>query len=244
MRNWLVLFLVFSFAVVIPAQAQLGDIAKILGLGKSNELGNDKIVAGLKEALRIGTDNTVKSTGKVDGYFRNAAIKILMPEKLRTVEKGLRMMGQGPKVDEFVLSMNRAAEKAAPFAKDIFVKAILEMSIQDAGKILTGGNTAATDYFKDKTSDGLAEAFKPIVEKSMSEAGVMKKYEKLLGNAKAIPFLNSQTLDINHYVITKSLDGLFYVLGTEEAKIRTNPAARVTDLLKQVFGGMKPATKK
>jgi hypothetical protein len=239
MRSWPVFLFAFLFALIVPAQAQIGDITKILGLEKSNSLGDDKIVAGLKEALQVGTDNTVKSTGKVDGYFRNAAIKILMPEKLLTVEKGLRMVGQGPRVDEFVLSMNRAAEKAAPFAKDIFVNAILEMSFQDARKILTGGNTAATDYFKNKTSDRLAAAFKPMVEKSMSEVGVMQQYEQLMGSAKSVPFLNSQYLDINHYVITKALDGLFYVLGTEEAKIRTNPAARVTDLLKQVFGGTK-----
>ncbi len=244
MRSWPVLFLGFLFAVLVPAQAQIGNITKILGMGKSSKLSDDKIIAGLKEALRVGTDNTVKSTGKVDGYFRNAAIKIMMPEKLRTVEKGLRIVGQGPRVDEFVLSMNRAAEKAAPFAKDIFVKAILEMSFQDARKILTGGNTAATDYFKDKTSNRLAAAFKPIVEKSMSEVGVMQQYKQLMGNAKSVPFLNSQSLDINHYVITKALDGLFYVLGREEAKIRTDPAARVTDLLKQVFGGTnKPVTK-
>lgn len=236
MRCWPGLFLGFLFAAVAPAQAQLGEITKVLGLGKSNKLGDDKIIAGLKEALQVGTDNAVKSTGKVDGYFRDAAIKILMPEKLRAIEKGLRVLGEGPKVDEFILAMNRAAEKAAPFAKDIFVKAILEMSFEDAGKILSGGDTAATEYFKAKTSDKLGAAFKPIVEKSMSEVGVTQKYEQLMGNAKSLPFLNSQSLDINHYVVTKALDGLFYVLGREERKIRTNPAARVTDLLKQVFG--------
>jgi Protein of unknown function (DUF4197) len=236
-----VLFLVCLSGAVAPAQDQSAQLTKVLGLGKSNKLGDDKIIAGLKEALRVGTDNTVKSTGKVDGYFGDAAIKILMPEKLRTIEKGLRVLGEGPRVDEFILSMNRAAEKAAPLAKDIFVKAILEMSFEDAGKILGGGDTAATEYFKAKTSDKLGAAFKPIVEKSMSEVGVTKQYEQLMGQAKSIPFLNSQSLDINHYVVTKALDGLFYVLGQEERKIRTNPAARVTDLLKQVFGSGKVA---
>jgi hypothetical protein len=241
MRCWPGLFLGFLFAAIAPTQAQIGEITKVLGLGKSNKLGDDKIIAGLKEALQVGTGNAVKSTGKVDGYFRDAVIKILMPEKLRAVEKGLRVLGEGPKVDEFILAMNRAAEKAAPFAKDIFVKAILEMSFEDARKILSGGDTAATEYFKAKTSDKLGAAFKPIVEKSMSEVGVTQQYEQLMGNARSIPFLNSQSLDINHYVVAKALDGLFYVLGQEERKIRTNPAARVTDLLKQVFGrGQRP----
>lgn len=230
------MLLSFLLAVAGHAQAQIGKIAKGILSGGNSQLGNDKIIAGLREALRVGTANTVNSTGKVDGYFQNAAIKILMPEKLRAVEKGLRIIGAGPKVDEFVLAMNRAAEKAAPAAKDILVKAILEMSFEDAGKILKGGDTAATDYFKAKTGDKLALAFGPIVGKSMSAVGVTQRYEQLMGTAKSIPFLNSPSLDINHYVVTKALDGLFCVLGQEETRIRTNPAARVTDLLKQVFG--------
>src|SRR4030043_2447022 len=152
-----------------PASAQLDRIFKGLGLGEKSGLSDVKIGSGLKEALQIGTEHAVKLTGKTDGYFMNQVIKILMPEKLRTFEKGLRAVGYGPQVDEFVLSMTRSAEQAAPFAKQIFWDAIGAMTFEDAKKILSGSNTAATDYFKGKTTDKLTTAFKPIVEKSMNE---------------------------------------------------------------------------
>src|SRR5512139_1190059 len=132
--------------------------------------------------------------------------------------------------------MNRAAEKAAPFAKDIFLGAITEMTFDDARKILSGGDTAATEYFKAKTTGKLTTAFRPVVEKATDEVGVTRQYKELMGRASTIPFLKSETLDIDQYVVDKGLDGLFYVLGQEEKKIRTNPTARVTDLLKEVFG--------
>ncbi|OGP53924.1 MAG: hypothetical protein A2162_03875 [Deltaproteobacteria bacterium RBG_13_52_11b] len=224
----------------LPASAQFGQILKGLGLG-TNEAGltDVKIASGLKEALKIGTENTVNLTGKADGYLKNEAIKILMPEKLQTLEKGLRAVGYGPKVDEFVLSMNRSAEQAAPFAKQIFWDAIGAMTFEDAKKILSGSNTAATDYFKGKTTDKLTTAFKPIVEKSMNEVGVTRQYNELVGKFQTIPFMKSESFDIDQYVVTKSLSGLFHVLGQEEQKIRTNPTARVTDLLKEVFGKTK-----
>jgi hypothetical protein len=216
--------------------AQLDQIFKRLGLGKKTELSDTKIASGLKEALRVGTDNAVRSTGRPDGYFGNAAIKILMPEKLRTVEKGLRTVGYGPKVDEFVLSMNRAAERAAPHAKSIFLDAILQMSFDDARKIFTGGDTAATDYFREKTTDKLTAAFTPVVKDAMDEVGVTRQYNQMIGQARAIPFLKTESLDLDHYVVSKALDGLFYELAQEETKIRKDPAARVTQLLKEVFG--------
>ena len=135
--------------------------------------------------------------------------------------------------------MNRAAEQAAPYAKKIFWDAIGEMTFEDAKKILSGSNTAATDYFKGKTTDKLTAAFKPVVDKSMNEVGVTRQYNELVGKFQAIPFMKSESLDIDQYVVTKSLGGLFHVLGQEEQKIRTNPAARVTDLLKEVFGKTK-----
>lgn len=218
-----------------PASAQLGRILRGLGLGRPGGLNDAKIASGLKEALQIGTQNAVNLTGRLDGYFRNEAIKILMPEKLQTLEKGLRLVGYGPRVDEFVLSMNRAAERAAPRAKAIFWDAIGEMSFEDARKILNGGDTAATDYFQDKTTDRLAAAFRPVVDKAMNEVGVTRRYKELIGRYEAIPFVTSERFDIDQYVVTKALDGLFYVVGEEERKIRTNPTARVTDLLKEVF---------
>ena len=236
MKSRGILALGLLFFLSVAASGQIKDIIESLGLGDKAGLSNDKIIAGLKEALQVGTNNTVKSTGRVDGYFRNEAIKILMPEKLRLVEKGMRVAGFGQKADELVLGMNRAAEKAAPLAKEIFIKAILEMSFEDARKILTGGDTAATDYFKAKTSGRLAAAFAPIIDKSMNEVGVVRQYDQFMGKARQIPFLKTQSLDIRQYVVTKALDGLFLVLSREERNIRKNPAARVTALLKEVFG--------
>ena len=213
------------------------DITKFFrGSGESKSLTNADIVAGLKEALEVGTKNTVDLTGKVDGYFGNAAIKILLPSQLQSVEQGLRLLGQGQKVDELVLAMNRAAEKAAPAAKDIFWLAITDMTFENARKILSGGDTAATDYFKEKTSAALTTAFRPVVDETMKEVGVVQQYKSLLGAYQSLPLASAlPSFDIEAYVVTKALDGLFTVLGEQEKKIRTDPAAQVTSLLKKVF---------
>lgn len=226
---------VFILVFTTVSFAQFGDFYKRLGLGDQSSLSDSKIASGLKEALQIGAGNAVRLTGQPDGYFGNQAIKILMPKNLRTMEKGLRAVGYGPKVDDFVLSMNRSAEKAAPAAKKIFGDAILAMSFEDARKILNGGDTAATDYFKGKTSDKLIAAFRPVVEKTMDENGVMQQYNVLVGQAQSIPFMKSPKLDITQYVVAKALDGLFYTLGEEEKKIRKDPVVRTTSLLKEVF---------
>jgi uncharacterized protein DUF4197 len=230
--------LALAVAIVLlatPAWAQLDQLLKGLGIGQQGTLSDAKIGAGLKEALHVATENSVNLTGRLDGYFGNEAIKILMPEKLRTVEQGLRVVGYGEKVDAFVLSMNRAAERAAPAAKQIFWNAIGAMTFDDAQKILGGGDTAATEFFKRKTTDNLTAAFRPVVERTMSEVGVVRQYQELVGRFKAIPFAQTQTFDINGYVVTKALDGLFHVVGEQERQIRTNPAARTTALLKEVF---------
>jgi hypothetical protein len=219
-----------------PAAAQLDRLLQGLGIGG---LSDAKIGSGLKEALRVGTETAVSLTGKTDGYFANQAIKILMPSQLETADKGLRMVGYGPQLDEFVLSMNRAAEAAAPGAKKIFGDAIGAMSIEDARKIWSGGDNAATQYFKSKTSDQLTAAFKPVVDKALNQVGVTRQYKELLGRAQSIPFMKTDSLDIDRYVLGKSLDGLFLVLGEQEKQIRTNPAARTTELLKEVFSASK-----
>lgn len=227
--------------VLLPqvASAQFDDfmkgIDKLASPGKTS-LGEDKIVSGLKEALSIGTENTVNLTGKTGGYLQNEAIKILLPEKLQSMDQALRLAGFGPQVDEFVVSMNKAAEQAAPLAKPIFKDAVTNMSIDDAKKILDGGNTAATDYFQGKTRDQLATAFKPEVEKAMSQVGVNAQYKELVGQYTTLPFVKGPAFNLDEYVVGKSLDGLFYTLAQEEQKIRTNPAARVTGLLQEVFG--------
>ena len=218
------------------AHAQLEQLEKNLGLGNTSHLSDSKVASGLKEALKVGAENSVKLTGKTDGYFKNEAIKILMPNNLRPLEKGLRAIGFGPKIDSFVLSMNRSAEAAAPAAKKIFTDAILEMTFDDARRILAGNDTAATDYFKAKTTDRLTVAFRPFVQKTMEENGVVKQYEGLTKQYESIPFAKSETLDVNKYVVEKALDGLFYELADQERQIRKNPAARTTSLLKEVFG--------
>lgn len=218
------------------AHAQLEQLEKNLGLGSASKLSDSKVASGLKEALKVGAENSVKLTGKTDGYFKNEAIKILMPSNLRPLEHGLRAVGLGPKIDSFVLSMNRSAEAAAPAARKIFTDAILEMTFDDARRILSGGDTAATDYFKAKTTNRLTTAFRPFVEKTMNENGVMKQYKGLTEQYESIPFAKNQTFDVNKYVVEKALDGLFYELADQERQIRKNPAARTTSLLKEVFG--------
>ncbi|MCL5288340.1 MAG: DUF4197 domain-containing protein [Acidobacteria bacterium] len=236
MRKQILFVLLAVCWAASPLAGQIGDLSKRLGVEKKEPLSESKIGAGLKEALQIGTGNAVKLTGRTDGYFKNEAIKILMPEKMRTLEKGLRAVGYGKQVDDFVLSMNRAAERAAPAAKSIFWDAIKQMTFEDARKILSGGDTAATEYFQRTTSEKLAAAFRPIVEKATSEVGVTQKYKELVGRYQSIPFAKKETLDVDQYVVSKALTGLFYMVGEEEKKIRKQPAARATQLLKDVFG--------
>jgi hypothetical protein len=238
MRSALLLLPAFVLLFASPASAQLDTILKEIDTysrSSTGATGDAKIGAALKQALQVGTENAVKLTGKTDGYFGNKAIKILMPERLKTVEKGLRTAGYGGEVDKLVLSMNRAAERAAPEAKQIFWDAIGKMTIDDAQRILNGTPTAATDYFRDKTSASLTMAFRPIVDKAMDEVGTVRQYNELLGQAKAIPFLKTESYDLDRHVVSKALDGLFRVVGDEERKIRTDPAARVTTLMKEVF---------
>lgn len=232
------LLISLMMVLVLPANAGLmDDLIKGAGLGEKSGPGDSQIIAGLKEALSIGTGNAVTSTSKTNGYFGNQAIKILMPEKIRKVASVLGKVGYQEEVDDFVLSMNRAAEKAAPRAKAIFIESIRQMTIEDARKILDGGDTAATEYFKAKTSGKLYEAFQPIVSSSMNEVGTTRSYKEMMGTYTALPFTSAESLDLDRYVTNKALDGLFYLVGQEEIKIRKDPAARVTDLLKSVFGG-------
>ena len=232
--------LLLALSVAQPAWAQFDKVLKGLGgITGGGGLNDAKIGSGLQEALKVGTENAVGQTGTLDGFLLNKAIKILMPKSLQRIEQPLRLVGYGPKIDEFVVGMNRAAEKAVPFAKDIFWDAIGQMKFDDAKKILNGNDTAATDYFKSKTSKKLHAAFRPSVENVMNEVGVNRQYNDLIGRYKSVPFAQSITFDVNQYVTEKATDGLFYVVAQEEKKIRTNPAARVTDLLKEVFGSKK-----
>ncbi len=208
------------------------------GKNTSNGLTNDKIVAGLKEALRVGTGNAVALTGKPDGFLKNAAIKILLPEKLRTAGKTLRMVGMGSQVDALEVGMNRAAEQAAPKAKQIFLNSLNRMTFTDARQIFTGGDTAATDYFKHTSSDELTTAFAPIVHRAMENVGVVRQYNQLMKNPMLSAVANDKSFNLDDYVVGKTMDGLFYMVGEEEKKIRKDPAAQVTPILKEVFGRM------
>lgn len=215
----------FSVTVVCGAGAPVAGLT------------DQQAAGGLKEALTQGITTAVAETGKPGGFENNPLIKITMPEKLRTVEKGLRAMGMGSQVDSFEHSMNAAAEEAAPRAKAIFLDALKAMTFEDAKGILVGGNTAGTEFFKRKTSGQVSEAFRPVIEKAMTHTGVQEKFGALMGSAPKLPFGGgSPQVDINNYVLGKSVDGMFTMMGEEEKRIRTNPAAQVTPLLKTVFG--------
>ena len=234
----LMVSLCLLLAAPVVNAADMTDLLKALPSitsgGSAQESGT--VASGLKEALSVGTKNAVGLLSKKDGYFGNEAVKILLPENIRRVGDALRIAGYQKEVDAFVLSMNRAAEKAAPKAADIFAGAIRSMSIDDAQRILGGGNTAATEYFKSKTSTQLFDAFKPDISQSMNEVGVTKAYKAMTDRyTTMMPFAKMDSLDLDKYVTNKSLDGLFHMVGQEETKIRTNPAARTTELLKKVF---------
>jgi hypothetical protein len=158
-----------------------------------------------------------------------------MPEKIQNVADMLKKVGMGEQVDTFVLTMNRAAESAAPQAKGFFMDAIKEMTFDDAKKILDGSYTAATEYLDSKTRQKIYDAFKPTVSTQLDQVGDTKAYKDMMGSLSSIPFASAQSMDLDHYVTDKALEGLFKVVGEEEKKIRTNPTARVTDLLQQVF---------
>ena len=211
-------------------------LAVLLLLGAA-PLGDPTTAAGLKDALRVATERAVASTSKTNGFLDNPTIRIPLPGALGSMSTALRGIGMGAQVDELEVAMNHAASKAAGVATPVFVDAISKMSFSDATGIVKGGDTAATQYFQKTTTAPLRTKFSPIVGDSMKEVGVTKLYDQLVGQyTSAIPFASAPKLDLNGYVTDKTLAGLFSVVGDEEKKIRTDPAARATDLLKQVFG--------
>jgi hypothetical protein len=243
-RGWTILLGALTACETAAQMPKLDDIMKGVGslpkapatgstAGTTDEKTN---AAGIKEALAVGTERAVNSLSQVNGYFGNAAVKILMPSSIQKVAEVARLAGFQKQVDEFILSMNRAAEAAAPLAATYFGDAIRDMTLEDARGILMGGDTAATDFFRRKTQDKLYAAFKPIVSQKVGEVGATRAYKDMMGQYEKVPLMSGQSLDLDDYVTNKSLDGLFLMVGQEEKKIRTNPAARTTDLLKTVFG--------
>ncbi|MGB3211704.1 MAG: DUF4197 domain-containing protein [Desulforhopalus sp.] len=225
---------------IIPLSAGSTDFGSLFDkvqetIGGSSGVSQSEVVNGLKEALRVGTDNTVQALSQTDGYYKNPKLKIPLPESIRKFEKILRTTGFDSQLDAFELSMNRAAEAAAPEAQALFVDAIKEMTFTDADKILNGGDNAATVYFQGKTTDKLQALFKPIVQQSMGKVGVTQSYKSVSDKIDTIPFAGDYVVDLDTYVTEKSVDGLFVRLAEEESKIRNDPSARVTDLLKKVF---------
>ena len=199
-------------------------------------LTNSDVVSGLKEALIKGSQKAVSTLGKEDGFFGHPQLKIPMPEKLKKVESALRTLKQDKIADEFVLSMNRAAEKAVPKAMTIFSNAIKNMSIEDAYGVLQGPDNAATEYLRKTGGGQLEQEFLPIVKKATDSVGVTDNYKNLIGNLGMMSkFIDVKSLDLDKYVTDRAVDGLFSLVANEEKLIRENPAARTTELLKKVF---------
>jgi len=207
----------------------------------TDKLSNDEVVAGLKAALEKGTQYAVDSLGKDGGYLDNATVRIPMPDSLAWVEKSLRTLGQEQLADDFIASMNHAAEQAVPEAAAIFSDAIQTMTLEDARAILSGPDDAATQYFRTHTETTLAERMRPIISRATENTGVTSAYKRMLSSAGGMgSMLPGNLTDIDGYVTQQALDGLFSMVAVEEQRIRENPLARSSDLLKKVFGSVSP----
>ena len=204
------------------------------------DLSSDQVTRGLKEALAKGLQQAIAQLGKEGGFLTNLNVKIPMPEKLQALERTLRQLGQGRVADEFITTMNHAAEQAVPVASSVFAESLKQMTVADAKGILSGSDDAATQYFRRMTEAPLTEKFLPIVKEATAKAGVTAAYKQLTEKASlAGPFFNTQSLNLDAYVSGKALDGLFKMVAAEEKRIRQNPVARTTDLLKSVFGTLQ-----
>jgi len=248
---------IFIAVAVVPLKARAGFFDELKSAvvstngaaatsGALSSLPEAQVADGLKEALGKGVAAAVSALGHSDGFLTNQEVKIPMPGKLQTVEKALRMAGQDQMADDFVASMNHAAEQAVPVAAGVFGDAITQMSIEDAKSILAGADDAATQYFRRTTETNLYSLFYPIVQKCTAKVGVTEKYKEMIGKFSSLNSFGGlfggssssvlQAADLDDYVTHKSLDGLFKMVAGEEKEIRANPVARTTDLLKTVFG--------
>jgi hypothetical protein len=242
-------FVLFASILLISYHSQAQGLKNILKKDSSGKTGvqkilssapgkqslsNDDIVAGLKEALSVGSNNASQKLSAADGFFKDAAIKVLMPEEAKKAEKKLRSLGMGKLVDDAILAMNRAAEDASKSAAPIFVNAVKQMSIQDAVGILRGSDFAATDYLKGKTTSSLTEAFRPVIETSLKKVDATKYWNAVFTAYNKFSTEKVNT-DLAAYVTEKALFGIFTQLGKEEQKIRKDPMARTSDILKKVF---------
>jgi hypothetical protein len=226
------LLLAFPFLIMASscntAKSVLGDL-------NNSGLTQADIASGLKEALTIGAQTSSNKLSVADGFFGSSIHKIWMPEEAQKVEKALRAVGLGSTVDKAVLAMNRAAEDAAKSASNIFVDAIRQMTIQDAVRILRGGDTAATAYFRQATTQTLFNTFRPVINNALSKTNATAYWNEVFSLYNKIS-ARPVTTDLSAYVTQKTIDALFYEIKNEEIKIRTDPAARVTEILRKVFG--------
>lgn len=224
--------LIFSACTSAQINQTLGGIGDAMGEGS---LTTEQVVAGLKEALIKGISTGSAQAARVDGYFKNPKIKIPFPSDVQRVEDKLRQIGLGNEVDKFVMTLNRGAEDAAKEAKPIFITAIKSMTIQDAWGILKGEDDAATQYLIRTTSGQLKAKFKPVIKSSLEKVNATKYYGDIVNTYNKIPFTEKVNPDLDDYAADKAVEGLFYLVAQEEKKIRENPVARTTELLKKVF---------
>jgi hypothetical protein len=211
------------------------EINKVLTEGGTSKPTAQEVATGLKEALKQGVSKGTDQASQVDGFFKNSLLKILMPPEMEKVDQKLRSLGMNKLMDDFVLSLNRGAEEASKEAKPIFVNAITSMTINDAWNILKGSNDAATVYLKQATQSQLYTAFKPVIESSLQKVNATKYYKDIIDTYNRIPTVQKVNPDLSDYVTNKGIDGLFVLIKQEEANIRTNPAARATEILKKIF---------
>ncbi|MCF8435447.1 MAG: DUF4197 domain-containing protein [Ignavibacteriales bacterium] len=237
MKKVTILFVLVYLISVSSSYSQIKDILKDVQKNiPGQNTGGSKVEDGLKEALSIGSENAIKLVSQTDGFLKNPEIAIPLPKQLSDVEKVAKSFGIGKQFEDIQVSLNRAAESASAEAAPILLAAIKGMTVDDAIKIVNGADNAATEYFKSKTKEELKNALKPKVNEILGAGGVTKMYNQVADKLKSVPFLGFELTDLGEYVSTKSLDGIFTMLSKEELKIRKDPAARVTDLLKDVFG--------
>jgi hypothetical protein len=203
------------------------------------DLSNAQASQGLKAALEKGAAAAVKSLGQTDGFLGNDKVRIPLPGYLQDAAKLLRSLGQGVKLDELVTAMNRAAESAVPLARDMLINAVKGMNVQDAKGILAGGDTSVTQFFTDKTRVPLGQKFLPVVTQATARVDLAAKYNQVAGKAVSMGLLKGDQANIEQYVTSKALDGLYIMIGEEEKRIRQDPVGTGSAVLKKVFGALK-----
>lgn len=236
-----------ALALAINSNAQINlkgiggqvqnTVNTVTGGGSNSNLTNDQVIKGLKEALSVGSKNATSSASKLDGFYKNPKIKIPFPKDAQKVKTTVENLGMKPQVDKFVKTLNRAAEEAAKEAAPIFLNAITTMSINDGFNILNGGDNAATNYLQSKTTPELKAKFQPVVKKAIDKVQLTKYWKPIITKYNKIPMVQKMNPDLEAYVTEKAIEGMFVLIAEEELKIRKDPAARINDILQQVFGG-------